>query len=272
VAQTPASPDGTFPWTVADRKLKARSHYNMNSFTQIRRYARALFIAAVLCLTAARLSPSAARSPGVNAKNAADLVPTGYKIEQEARGDLNKDGLDDYVFIISEKRDKSRRGIVIAFNKSEHYETALENRNIFSYDKDLVVGTHGPDYFEAAVKKGVLDIKMGTWHYGCHGEEHYKFMYRNNDFVLIGYDSEVICPVDINDDVVYVRRGTTSIIFLSKKMCEKTNIADEKSDEERFEEEWKDIIIKEPIILRTIDDLSFFSMEEFRRGRYFLEK
>lgn len=72
-------------------------------------------------------------------ENVLEFVPQGFTIYKEEgaseiRGDLNKDGLEDVVFIIKAtdkskiiqdetrgEMDKNRRGIIILFNKGNHY-------------------------------------------------------------------------------------------------------------------------------------------------------
>jgi len=206
----------------------------------------------VLLLTALFLSANAvtvSAQPTVKAKRPADFVPAGYKILQEAKGDLNKDGLEDCVLLIVGKRDESRRGIVIVFNRGEYYENMLENRNIFSYEKEDFIFFFAPSA-EIAIKKGVLNIKTGFRHGGggIIYVHNYKFRYQNSDFELIGYDFLHIDPAD--GDM------TQSINFLSKKMHTKTA----KEDADGFyskviDEAWKNITIKEPIKLRKIVSL-----------------
>jgi len=201
---------------------------------------------------------SSASAPIENAKSPAAFVPTGYKIIQEVNGDLNKDGLDDYVFVIAGKQDESRRGIVIAFNKGGDYENVLENRNIFSYDKEQYVWAGDPVH-EVTITKGVLNIKT-VFRHGNGAIFHsysYKFRYQNADFELIGYDNSEYTPAD--------GESTQSINLLSKKMQIKhvgyngTN------------EVWTDIIIQNPIKLRKIVSLDEFE-SAFNVGDYIIVK
>jgi len=184
--------------------------------------------------------------PTESAKSPAALVPTGYKIIQEDKGDLNKDDLEDYIFVIAEKQDESRRGIVIAFNNGEHYENILESRNIFSYDKDVV--SYVPE-LKIVIKKGVFDIKV--WE-RCGGgmvcrEYKYRFRYQNSDFELIGYD---YTEYGVHSGGIGIL-GKISVNLLSNKIQTKVNKAEDGSSDE-FNETWNDIVIREPIKLRRM--------------------
>jgi hypothetical protein len=180
-------------------------------------------------------------APIENAKSPTALVPTGYKILEEVKGDLNKDGLEDHVFVIASKQDESRRGIVIAFNKGESYENVLENRDVFSYDVDDV--TFDPPAVGVTIKKGILGIETSSMVVRPYrSQRSYKFRFQNSDFELIGYDeSDTYGPNTLR---------AVSINILSNKMQTKEN-KDEDGNSEEFNEKWNDIVIKEPIKLRN---------------------
>jgi len=177
---------------------------------------------------------SSASASTENAKSPAALVPTGYKILEEVKGDLNKDGLDDYVFVITGKQDESNRGLVVAFNKGESYENILENRSIYS----------GIVSMKVTIKKGVLSIVVGETFADGHRYEEYKFRFQNSDFELIGYDYS-----EKNGGSVSNR----SMNLLSNKMQTK----------EDGDEKWNDIVIKEPIKLRKINNFERFDVTNY---------
>jgi len=131
--------------------------------------------AVVMVVVGVWLSPVAAHAADVNIKDAANLVPVGYKILQEVRGDLNNDDFEDCVLIIEGKKDETRRGIIIAFNYGEHYEIALKNHNIFSYDKDEVAPF--VPMVEIAVKKGILNIVVEERFGGGHIKTEWSWFY-----------------------------------------------------------------------------------------------
>ena len=78
-------------------------------------------------------------------QNLSNFLPQGYVIFEKLYGDLNKDGNDDCVLIIKRtdknqiitdenrgKLDRNRIGIIVLFNKNNHYELAVKNYNCFS--------------------------------------------------------------------------------------------------------------------------------------------
>jgi len=225
-------------------QLKSIRYHRKSGLTLLLAAALFLFVNAVAVFAQTQNTNSAA------AKRPADFVPAGYKVLQEAKGDLNKDGLEDCVLLIVGKQDKSRRGIVIAFNTGEHYENTLENRNIFSYGKDDYFIT--PPDVEIAVKNGVLNINTEFRHgMGAIFNSYiYKFRYQDSDFELIGYD-------DMHYHPVYGAEKR-SINLLSQKIQTKT-IESADNGGRVSGEAWKDIIIKEPVKLRKIASLNEFT-------------
>jgi hypothetical protein len=219
----------------------------------------------MLLLTALFLSASAAAvsaQPTAKAKRPLDFVPAGYKILQEVMGDLNKDSLEDCVLLIVGKKDESRCGIVIVFNKGEYYENMLENRNIFSYEKSDFAFFFAPSA-EIAITKGVLNINT-TFRHGAgaiYYMHSYKFRYQNSDFELIGYDYSHHEPATL---------CSRSINLLSKKMHGKC--VDVDGEGKVFDEEWKNITIKKPIILRKIVSLDEMSESAFNLYDYITVK
>ena len=189
----------------------------------------------------------------MDGKNLYRFIPAGYRqYESEGNlsegnltgeihvGDLNGDGLDDYVLII-QSTDKNKIedrgggftldlnpcGIMIFFNTGNDYKLALENRDCFPigfyYDMMSEV--------DAKIEKGNLYINCSArWYYRT-----YTFRYRNNGFELIGYDLNEYKAGGIFDK-------TISINFLSKKRQLKVNISEDIMDE-HIVESWDDIIL-----------------------------
>jgi len=211
------------------------------------------------------LSPVAAQSgAGDGHKNAnaklIKLIPAGYRLITAKEGDLNKDGLDDAVLIIEKTRDETSSGIIIAFNKGERYEVALENRDFFSYDSDDI-GKHGPDGINIAIKKGILIIEKAGQANCCTIETNvFKFRYQKAEFDWIGYD---MTSSLIHNGVISNAR---SVNFLSMKRQTKINKNQDTEYEdvavhgkEVFDEEWEDLIIKKkPVTLREIKNFRDF--------------
>jgi uncharacterized protein (TIGR02145 family) len=193
--------------------------------------------------------PVASKHPTVIAKESADLVPAGYTIYEEIKGDLNKDGLDDIVLIIDGDSEGSRSGIIIAFNTGDHYDIALKNFSCFSYE-DIEFGKCGsPNRMGVSIKKDVLVIDYSDGCAGTHYHETYKFRHQNTGFEMIGYDFVAEEYSEGEDRPIILR--TTSVNFLSKKMHTKTNKSSN-GKKNTFDEVWNDIAIREPIALRSI--------------------
>lgn len=196
------------------------------------------------------------------AKSPTEFIPAGHVVFKEIRGDLNKDGLEDYVFVIKgtnkdeividnfgREVDRNRRGIIIVFGGENQYELILENRKCFSSENEDG-GVYFPPELGVFIEKGVL-----RFHYfgGRYGFQSYKFRYQNSDFELIGYDSSS------NHGPVVNR--TTSINFLTKKMQIKENInQDAKSGEEQFAETWSKFRLPKMLSLGKINDLDSFDI------------
>jgi hypothetical protein len=227
--------------------------------------------AAIAALCVGACGAYAQKSAGtVNAKTPEELVPAGYEVVSDyINGDLNKDGLEDVVLYIQNKRKKNLYGIIIAFNKGGGYEVALEKRNFFSYDDEDTHYAREPDEYAIGIEKGILTISTGGKSSCCTFEESsYKFRYQNGDFELIGYDRVVTV---LTSGVI---RTAESVNLLSKKMQIKTNKAANVEDDdgaesgkEVFDEVWKNITVKKkPLTLRNIknfrDDGYYYINEE----------
>jgi len=199
----------------------------------------------------------------------ANLVPAGYTITEEIKGDLNKDGLEDYVFIIKGTKkdddcrengqDCSLRGIMVVFSKGGRYELALENRDCFA-SEDRNGGVYYPPDLSVSVKKGNLYIGFD---HGRYGSWSYTFRYQNSDFELIGYDN-ILGVTGRLDKIV-------SINFQAKKMLTKIPVADILVDDfadgtarnAKFDETWENFTPTEPIKLRKIADFREFDVMDY---------
>ncbi|TWP27455.1 hypothetical protein ETU09_07330 [Apibacter muscae] len=188
-------------------------------------------------------------------KSAKDFIPAGYNIYETVFGDLNKDGLEDCVLIIkgTDKNqiiqdefrgelDRNRRGIIVLFNKEDHYEPVLTNYNCFSSENEDG-GIYFPPELYVNVNKGNLYI---DYYYGRYGYWTYTFRYQNSDFELIGYD--------ITSGGV-VKNYISSINFSTKKKFEKINTNEEAvGGDEVFKKVWKNISIDKLLRLSEIKD------------------
>ncbi|OJV52774.1 MAG: hypothetical protein BGO31_03165 [Bacteroidetes bacterium 43-16] len=208
-------------------------------------------ILTILCLCFAPMLFSQTKA----GKDISFFIPKGYVLFEQLSGDLNKDGLEDKVLIIKgtdkskvikdEYRgslDRNRRGIIILFNKKDHYELAVKNYNCFSSENEDGGVYYAPELM-VDIKKGNLYVHYAHGRYGYWA---YTFRFKDSDFELIGYDES-------NGGAVI--SSTTSINFLTKKKQEKVNTdPDAESGEEVFKETWSNIMITKRIKLSAIKD------------------
>lgn len=197
-------------------------------------------------------------------KTVSDFLPKGYVIFEKIYGDLNKDGIEDCVIIIKDTKkskiikdensselDRNRRGIIVLFNKKDHYELAAKNYDCFSSENEYG-GVYFPPELNVEIVKDNLYI---NYSHGRYGYWIYTFRFQNSDFELIGYNdssnkgSLVISEISMN--------------FLTKKKFEKVIVNENaESGDEVFEETWKKINVNKLIKLSEIKDFDVFKISE----------
>jgi hypothetical protein len=167
-----------------------------------------------------------------------EFIPKGFKVFEEIKGDLNKDGIDDCFIVIKAinnkniiideyqgKLDRNRRGIIVLLNENGKYKEFLKNVDCFSSENEDG-GVYFPPELSINIEKGNLFIHFG---HGRYGYWKYTFRLKNSDFELIGYDSSYNNGPVVNSQV--------SINFLSRKKLIRTNTNETAdSGEEVFEE------------------------------------
>lgn len=198
-------------------------------------------------------------------QNPTDFLPKGFVVFEKIYGDLNKDGFEDCVLIIKgadknqvitdEYRgqlDLNRRGIIVLFNKNDHYELALKNYDCFSSENEDG-GVYFAPELSIEIKKGNLNV---LYHHGRYGFWKYTFRFQNANFELIGYDQ--------SDHHGPITERETSINFLSKKKQEKVNTNENaEGGDEVFEETWKNINVNRLIQLAKIKDFDGVDMSVY---------
>lgn len=193
-----------------------------------------------------------------------NYIPQSYVLFDTARGDLNKDGLQDVVLIIKAtnpkawvndeykgKLDRNRRGILVLLaNKDQKsYKTLLKNLNCFSSDQEEGGVYFAPELY-LEIKKGLLELNYGHGRYGYWG---YKFRIEQNDMRLIGYDH--------SSNRGPMVESYTSINLLTGKKLYKDNLNKHEPEKtERFKEIWSTIRIK-PMYLSQIKDFDELAFE-----------
>lgn len=197
-------------------------------------------------------------------RDPSDFLPKGYVIFEKITGDLNKDGIEDCILIIKGtdtnkivtdeyrgKLDRNRRGIIVLFNKKDHYELALKNHDCFSYENEDG-GVYFPPELSIEVKKGNLYAHYG---HGRYGYWEYTFRFNNSAFELIGYDESNGGPIIESE---------TSINFLTKKKQEKVNTnKNAQGGDEVFKVTRKNIKVNRLITLSEIKDFDELDMNVY---------
>lgn len=200
-------------------------------------------------------------------KNPTDFLPKQYVVFEKINGDLNKDGIEDCVLIIKgtdknqiishEYRgqlDRNRRGIIVLFNKSKHYELALKNYDCFSSENEDG-GVYFAPELSVEIKKGNLYVHYG---HGRYGYWKYMFRFQNSDFELIGYDAGYRSSF-VSD---YVTFDEESVNFLSKKKLVKEVIKVNDDGKETYKETWKNIITNKLIKISEIKDFDELDIDQ----------
>jgi hypothetical protein len=197
--------------------------------------------------------------------NPIDFLPKAYVVFEKINGDLNKDSIEDCVLIIKAtdknnivtdeyrgQLDRNRRGIIVLFNKNDHYELVVKNYDCFSSENEDGGVYFAPELY-IEIREGNLYVHYG---HGRYGYWNYTFRYHNSDFELIGYDQ--------SDNRGPVIESEISINFLTKKKQEKvnTNENDEGGDEV-FKETWINISIDKLIKLSEIKDFDELDMSVY---------
>ncbi|GBU22125.1 hypothetical protein R80B4_02030 [Fibrobacteres bacterium R8-0-B4] len=212
--------------------------------------------------------------------NLTKLIPVGYRLFEEIRGDLNGDGVDDLAIIIKatdkknivykdtrgENVDYNDRGIMVFFKNGNAYRLAFENRKCFSSEEE----DGGSDYFApmlgVTIKKGNLYIKYDHLRYGWW---QYTFRYRNSEFELIGYDnsSGVAGAIDQENSINFLTKKQLVKVCAAgiSKICCHTSLeydADAGCNNV-FNESWNNIAVKEPVLLRKIESFDEFDIYSY---------
>jgi hypothetical protein len=198
-------------------------------------------------------------------QNPSDFLPNGYVVFKKISGDLNKDSFEDCVLIIkgtdkqnivtdeySGQLDRNRRGIIVLFNKKDHYQLALKNYDCFSSENEDGGNYYAPE-LSIEIRDGNLYAHYG---HGRYGYWKYTFRFQNSDFELIGYDQSSNRGPLIESE--------TSINFLSKKKQEKVNTNENaEGGDEVFKETWTKITVDKLIKLSEIKDFNELDMSVY---------
>ncbi|HEX8580190.1 MAG TPA: hypothetical protein VF655_11440 [Allosphingosinicella sp.] len=146
-------------------------------------------------LAAAPVQAQQAKPPALSsfASNAAGFAPRGWTVEREARGDLNRDGLPDFAFVlIAAKPDPNPRMLGVALGKAGGGYTLAALNSAFLPAKRRPNGlSEGWMLFEEdsiAIAKNQLHIRFEY----TRGHRSFTFGWRAGTLQLTGFDSVAV--------------------------------------------------------------------------------
>ena len=121
-------------------------------------------------------------------KKIEDFIPYDWKLTEKAKGDLNKDKLDDMVIVIEDKEGK-RLLLVLFQNKDRSLKLSVESNAVLCHQCGGLLGDPftfmKPDALK--INKGVIVIR----HYGGSRDRWgftHRFSFKQNEWYLIGED------------------------------------------------------------------------------------
>lgn len=147
--------------------------------------------------------PEAQQQTGAIQENLSSLIPAGKELallsngqKAIARGDLNKDGIDDLAIIVEDpKETMTERELILFFgNVAGAYEQSI-------YAKEAILCKDCGGVFGEPLEE--LSIKNNTLLFSFHGGSNerwyskYRFQYRDRDWVLIGYTGGSYHTMDV---------------------------------------------------------------------------
>lgn len=195
-------------------------------------------------------------------KSLVKLIPEGYEVHNVLTGDLNKDSIIDYVFLVGSTNldnfeehqsgkiaDRNRQGIIIIFGEGNNrYKKVVENLSCFPSNFEDGGVYYAPELYLEINKQNNLEINYLHGRYGYWG---FIFRYQNNRFELIGsFSNSSRGPIELS----YV-----SINYSTKKKETAWNInADTENEEDVvWEEKWEDIKVDKLLDLNEAKYLEF---------------
>lgn len=196
------------------------------------------------------------------------FIPEGYVLMDKIHGDLNKDGVEDFVLVIKNTSkdmfvedtrkgtiDRNRRGLIILFNTNNQYEQVLANYDCFSSEQEDA-GVYSPPEMSISIEHGILKV---YYTHGRNGYWFYLFRYKNSDFELIGYDAAF--PSELESEFVVFHQ--LSINFLTQKKVKRRVVDVDSEGNERFKESWDKISIDALLKLSEIKDFDGLTLDKY---------
>jgi hypothetical protein len=193
------------------------------------------------------------------AQAAADLVPTGWSVEKEARGDLNGDGRPDVVLLLrmsdpanvisndgfgAERLDTNPRLLVVAFAGAETdaLTLALADHTLIPRHTDPVMED---PLHDVSLVRGTLQVSLGSFmSAGSWSVTNAKLTFRHQDgcFRLIGYDA-----TDYQRNTEEI--STLSVNYLTRKVKRSSGQTDD-----AMKESWRSFEVRELPCLEAVGD------------------
>jgi hypothetical protein len=193
------------------------------------------------------------------AQAAADLVPTGWSVEKEARGDLNRDGRPDVVLLLrmtdpanvvsnegfgAQRLDTNPRLLVVAFADAETdaLSLALADHTLIPRHTDPLMED---PFHDVSLVRGTLQLSLGSFmSAGSWSVTNVKFTFRHQDgcFRLIGYDA-----TDYQRNTEELSK--LSVNYLTRKVQRSSG-----SSDDAMNETWRSFEVRELPCLEAVGD------------------
>jgi hypothetical protein len=222
-----------------------------------------LVLAAALAATAAQASSGGAIPRAVfptlpaEAQSAPDLVPNGWAVEEEARGDLNGDGVPDLLLLLRDTKpenviagdgqgagpfDTNPRLLAVAFadEATNTLSLALANHSLIPRHTDPLMEDPLGD---VSIVRGTLQVSLGVWvSAGSWTTSNRKLTFRHQDgcFKLIGYDA-----MDFQRNTG--KMSKVSVNYLTKKANRSWGYADDAMNDFSTSAEAADLLCLEAV-------------------------
>ena len=183
------------------------------------------------------------------AKSVKDFIPKGWEQLDIAKGDLNKDKLEDVVIVIGNfviNSDDDGVVLLVLFKEKDGtYSLVAKNDKNFSESSSI------HSLGEIRIKNNILEIEFLTVNF-YNMNEIYTFRFQNNRFELIGFEKNSYNKVTGEADGI-------SINFSTNKMKTTTggNAFDEKKDNPK--DKWYNIKIEKKY---TLDEMTINTIDE----------
>ena len=183
------------------------------------------------------------------AKSINDFVPKGWEQLNIAKGDLNKDKLEDVVIVIGNpdiNSDDDRVVLLVLFKEKDGtYSLVAKNDKNFSESSPI----HSLE--EIRIKNNILEIEFFTVNI-YNMNKIYTFRFQNNRFELIGYDKGGYSRLSGD-------QYRTSINFSTNKMKTTTGGNAFAGNENNPKDEWYNIKIEKKY---TLDEMTINTIDE----------